>query len=123
MRQSQRGVTMIGWLILLIPVGIVFYACIRLAPVYLNYMRMSQSIAQTAQELKGEDSGPSGAASFRAALDKRFEIEGIDHPTAKEIDVHRDGDHWVAIADYEDQAPLFANVSILVVFHKEVAMR
>ena len=123
MRHSQRGLTMIGGLILLVPVAIVAYAGIRLAPVYLNYMRLSQSIAQTAGEFKAEEAGPAGATSFRNALDKRFEIEGIDHPTSKEIDVHRDGDHWVAIADYEDQAPLFANISILVQFHKEVEMR
>jgi hypothetical protein len=123
MRHSQRGVTLIGWLILFVPLAIVGYSGIRLAPVYLNYLRLSQSLAQTAQEFKNEDAGPGGAQSFRTALDKRFEIEGIDHPTVKEIDVHRDGDHWVAIADYEDQAPLFANISILVLFHKEVEMR
>ena len=123
MRQSQRGMTLIGWLIMMVPLAIVAYSGIRLAPVYLNYMRVAQSIAQTAQEFKGEDSGPSGAQSFRNSLDKRFEIEGIDHPTVKEIDVHRDGVHWVAVADYEDQAPLFANISILVLFHKEVEMR
>jgi hypothetical protein len=123
MRHSQRGVTLIGWLFLIVPLAIVGYSAIRLAPVYLNYMRVSQSIAQTAQEFKGEDSGPNGAQSFRTALDKRFEIEGIDHPTVKEIDVHRDGDHWVAIADYEDLAPMFGNVSLLVQFHKESEVR
>ena len=30
MRRHQRGVTTLGWLILLIPVAIVFYAGIRL---------------------------------------------------------------------------------------------
>ncbi len=122
MRASQRGVTLIGWLFLLVPLGLCVYAGIRLAPVYLNYMRVQQSVSQTAQELKG-DEGINTGQSFRTALDKRFEIEGIDHPTVKEIDVHRDGDHWVAIVDYEDQAPLFANVSILILFHKEVDMR
>ncbi len=42
MRHTQRGVTFLGWLILLIPVAIVVYAGIRLTPIYLNYMRVAQ---------------------------------------------------------------------------------
>ena len=32
MRKYQRGVTFIGWIILMIPIAIVFYAGIRLTP-------------------------------------------------------------------------------------------
>ena len=48
------------------------------------------------------------------SLEKRFDIESIEFPTVKDIDIHRDGEHWVAIADYEDVAPLFGNISLLV---------
>ena len=44
MRRSQRGVTFLGWLLLLTPVAIVIYAGIRLTPVYLNYMRVARSL-------------------------------------------------------------------------------
>ena len=42
MRQRQRGITFIGWIVLLIPVAIVGYALIRVAPVYLNYMKVAK---------------------------------------------------------------------------------
>ena len=57
------------------------------------------------------------------SLEKHFDIESIDDPTTKDIDIHREGEHWVAIADYEDVAPLFGNVSLLVQFHKEVEVQ
>ncbi len=43
MRNRQVGVTAIGWLFLLTPVAIVVYAGIRLAPVYLNYMKVAKA--------------------------------------------------------------------------------
>lgn len=121
MRHSQRGITFIGWLILLVPVAIVVYAGIRIAPMYLNYMRVAKSLTQLSSEAK------SGSAlnpvELRNTLAKHFDIDSIEHPDVKDIDIHREGDHWVAIADYEDVAPMFGNISLLVQFHKQVEMQ
>ena len=121
MPKSQRGVTFVGWLILMVPIGILVYAGIRLTPIYLNYFRVVKALTQQASESKGE--GQLDVTAVRLALEKRFDVEYVDHPTAKDIDIHRDGDHWVAVADYEDVAPLFANVSILTQFHKQVDLQ
>ncbi len=120
-RHAQRGVTLIGWLFLLVPVALVVYGGIRLAPIYLNYMRVAKAIAQTASEAHGVET--TNAQSLRVALAKHFDIEGITKPEVREIDIHRENDHWVAIADYEDLAPLIGNVSLLVQFHKESEVR
>jgi hypothetical protein len=121
MRHSQRGVTFIGWLFLLVPVAIVLYAAIRLTPMYLNFLNVSKALSLVASEAK------SGSASspqlLRVSLEKNFDVQGIEHPATKDIDIHREGDHFVAIADYEDLAPMFANVSLLVQFHKQVEMQ
>lgn len=121
MRKSQRGVTFIGWLVLLAPVGLLVYVGIRLTPIYLNYFRVVRSLEQLATESKGETQ--INPAAVHTTLDKRFDVQYVDHPAAKDIDVHRDGDHWVAIADYEDVAPLFGNVSILIQFNKQVELQ
>jgi len=120
MRQSQRGVTAIGWIVLLIPVAIMVLAGIRLVPIYLNYMSVSKYMGSVAAEAKGETVTADG---LRSALDKRFQVGYIDHPNAKEIDVHREGSHWVMVADYEDVAPLFGDLSLLVQFHKQVELQ
>ncbi|MGA2024390.1 MAG: DUF4845 domain-containing protein [Steroidobacteraceae bacterium] len=125
MRRSQRGVTFIGWLMLLVPVAIVGYAFIRLVPIYLNYQRVAKAITALGAEFEG--AGPGGGATsvarMREELEKRFDVEGIEHPAPKDIDIHREGEHWVAIVDYEDLAPMFGNVSLLVQFHKQVDMQ
>jgi hypothetical protein len=121
MRSSQRGVTFIGWLFLLMPLAVLVYVGIRLTPIYLNYTRVARSLEQVADEYQ-DVSGQVSPVEVRKSLEKRFDIESIDFPTVKDIDIHREGEDWVAIADYEDAAHLFANVSITVAFHKEVQL-
>ncbi len=120
MRHSQRGVTFIGWLVLLTPVAVVGYAAIRVVPMYLNYMRVAKSLTQLVTE--SNNSTPT-ADSLRNSLGKHFDIESIEHPALKDIDIHREGEHWVAIAEYEDVAPLFGNISLLLQFSKQVEIQ
>lgn len=120
MYRSQRGITFVGWLFLLVPVALLVYAGIRLTPVYLNYFRIVQTLEQVASENIG--SGPVNPVMVRVAIDKRFDIESVNTLTAKDIDIHRQGDQWVAIADYEDVAPFVGNISLLVEFKKTVVL-
>jgi hypothetical protein len=121
MPKFQRGVTLIGWLVLLTPVAVLVYAGIRLTPIYLNYFHVVRALEQTAAESK--DDPQINPVSVRNALEKRFDVEYVDRPSAKDIDVHREGEHWVAVADYEDLAPMFGNLSILVQFNKQVILK
>ncbi len=116
MRRTQRGVTFIGWLILLIPVAIVGYAGIRLVPIYLNYTKIARSLTQLTQESQAGDS----AQNIRFALEKRLDIEGVQFPDSKDFTIKRDGQAWVVGIDYEDGAPLLSNVSLTAKFTKSV---
>jgi len=119
-RNRQRGVTLIGWLVLLTPLAIVVYTGIRLTPVYLNYM----NVARTLERLRGELRDTSGITpqSIRTTIEKHFEIESVNYPSIKDIKISKDGPAWVVEAAYDDQAPLFANMFILVAFDKTVRL-
>jgi hypothetical protein len=114
----QRGVTMIGWLFLLIPVAIVGYVGIRLVPIYLNYMRVAHSVEQSAVELKTDDAAVLTPLLIRATISKHFDIESIMFPDVKDLTVTRDGSGWTIEAKYEDTAPIFGNISVIVDFDK-----
>ncbi|MGH8140756.1 MAG: DUF4845 domain-containing protein [Steroidobacteraceae bacterium] len=120
MRTKQRGVTLIGWIVLLIPVAIVFYAGIRLAPVYLNYMKVVHTLDQVKSEYKGGEAG--SLVLIRSSIEKHFNVESVDYPTVNDVKITRDGRSWVVQAAYDDQAPLFSNVFILVTFDKTVTL-
>jgi hypothetical protein len=122
MRKHQRGITAIGWLILLIPVAIVFYAGIRLAPVYLNYMKVVHSLQQVSSEMGGGGAAGLTQSSIRTSVEKHFNVDSLDYPDVKDIKISRDNGVWVLEANYDDQAPLFANIFILVTFDKSVTI-
>jgi len=120
MFKRQGGVTFIGWLFLLVPIALLGYVLLRLTPIYLNYMRVARSVEQTAQEAKVDGAAPGAAAanSLRYSLSKHFDIEGIDFPDVKQVAITNDGSGWVIEAKYQDIAPLFYNISLLVDFDK-----
>jgi hypothetical protein len=111
MRSKQRGITFIGG-----------YAGVRITPVYLNYMKVARSLEQVKTEWKG--GGPQGdtQAAVRTALEKHLNIESVDFPDVKDLKITRDGKAWVVNAAYDDQAPLFSNVFILISFDKTVTI-
>ena len=117
MRNRQRGVTAIGWLFLLVPIAIVVYAGIRIAPLYLNYMKVTRALEQVASDYKGGGGDPT---TIRNVVDKHFEIDMVDFPTTKDLKITRDGGGWVVEMAYDDEAPLFSNLSLHVTFDKKV---
>jgi hypothetical protein len=121
MRYRQRGVTFIGWLVLLLPVAIVGYVGIRTVPVYLNYMKVSRSLERLATENAGDEQ--KSAQAMRTSLNKQFDIDSISFPPIESIAFSRDGKSWVARAKYEDEVPLFANLSLLIKFDKSVSLK
>jgi len=117
MRIRQTGVTVVGWLFLLTPIAIVLYAGMRLTPIYFNYMEVAKAMDQVGSELKSNTADPT---AIRNAIDKHLMIETINFPTAKDMKVTREGTSWVIESQYEDEAPLFANISLHVSFDKTV---
>lgn len=116
MRSRQRGVTAVGWLFLLTPLAIVLYAGMRLTPVYLNYMKVAKAMEQAGGEIKGAVD----PTAIRNAIDRHLMIEVVDFPTTKDMKITRDGSSWVVESQYDDEAPLFANISLHVAFDKTV---
>jgi hypothetical protein len=120
MRKHQRGITAIGWLILMIPVAIVFYAGIRVSPLYLNYMKVVHSLDSVATEISNEGQTADG---LRNAVDKHFQIESVDYPDKKDLKITRVNNVWQIEASYDDQSPLFSNIAILITFDKIVKLK
>jgi len=118
----QRGVTMIGWIFLLIPMAIVLYAGIRVGPDYYGYYKVVQAMELTASELKGSEALTPTA--ILTPLEKRFDVGYIDQINAKQDVVVTKGDKgWDMTAEYEVERPLFGNLFLLMKFKKTVVIR
>jgi len=112
--RKQRGVTMIGWVFLLVPVAIVLYAGIRVVPEYLNYYKVVTALKETATQLKSDETLSPG--TIRGAVEKRFDTGYVYEPEVKDILVAKTDEGWAMTADYEKTVPLFGNLHLLMAF-------
>jgi hypothetical protein len=120
MRNRQQGMTFIGLLCILALVGMVLYAGIRLAPLYLNYMKVAKAMNAVAAEIKGDNPDP---VAIRGALDAHFIIDDPTGVETKDIEITKDDGGVQMHVAYDDSAPYVANVSLSVHFEKTVKVR
>lgn len=118
--RRQRGVTMIGWIFLLIPMALTLYAAVRIGPVYLNYWRIVDSMQKTATELKSDET--LSATTIKNSLAKRFDIGYVDKITTNDIEVKKGASGWEMTVGYDGEAPLFGNLKLVVAFDKTVTI-
>jgi len=121
MRSRQTGVTFIGWVVLLIPVAMIFFAGLKLFPIYANHFKVAKALEQTASENKATE--VISPLAMRRELERRFDVEGIEEPSLDSIVIERDGDEWVMIAQYDREAAFIGNLALTVHFDKRVVIQ
>jgi len=115
MRRRQQGMTFIGLLFVLAMAGALLYAGIRLAPLYLNYMKVVRSLDAVASESKSENPDP---GALRNALARQWEIQSLDSPDSKEVEITKEDNGVTLHVAYDDSVPYIGNVSLSVHFEK-----
>jgi hypothetical protein len=113
----QRGMTFFGMVFLWILIALVGYGLFRLVPAYLTYMKITRALDAVASEFKGS---PNDEAGIRRSLEKRWNMEGIDTPSYKDVELSKDGTGMTLHMNYNDLEPYISNVSLAVTFDKTV---
>ena len=120
MRSHQQGMTFIGLLCILALAGVVVYAGIRLAPLYLNYMKVAKIMESTATEVKGDNPDP---VDMRRIIERHWTVDDPTGLDAKDIEITKDDGGVQMHVAYDDAVPYVANVSLSVHFEKTVKVR
>ncbi|HEX7081904.1 MAG TPA: DUF4845 domain-containing protein [Gammaproteobacteria bacterium] len=118
-RRSQRGITLIGFLILACLVGVVGLAGLKLVPMYLQNMRLATVLEDVRQELDGTNATP---GQIRVALGKRFDVEGIDLPD-ENVKINQARNGYQVRIQYDNRTRYLADIWFLVTFDKTVEIR
>jgi hypothetical protein len=121
MRSRQAGITFIGWVVLLVPLAIIFIAGLKLFPIYMNHFKVVEALKQTAEANRGRD--VVSPSSMRIELEKRFDIEGIEDPSLDSIVIEREDGDWVLVAQYDRETSLMGNLALTVHFDKRVVVQ
>lgn len=120
MRRRQQGMTFMGLLIILAMAGLIVYAGIRLTPVYLNYMKVAKAMDEARTQFKGDNPDP---GAIHTALERHWEIDMIDSPSVKDVEIVKDEGAVTLHVAYDDAVPYIANVSLSVHFDKTVKVQ
>lgn len=116
----EKGMTTLGFLILVAFLGLFAFAAIRLTPVYLNYMKVAGVLDGVYKEFDSQN--PSRAA-IRTSINRRFEVESVSIISDRDIKVTADTAGFLVEAEYDHTTPYIGNLYFTVRFDKRVLIR
>jgi len=119
-RAGQRGMTTLGFIVLVLFVGLFAFAAIRLTPIYLNYLKVAGVINGVYEEFDGQNATRS---QIRTSIARRFDVESVSVITARDIKVTPENNGFLVEARYDHTSPFIANVSFTVHFDKTALVR
>ena len=119
-RSRERGMTTVGFLILVAFVGLFAFAALRLSTVYLNYIKVAGVLDGVYEEF---DSQNPTRAAIRTSIGRRFDVESVSEITERDIVVTADSGGFLVKANYEHTTPFIGNIHFTVIFDKEVLVR
>ncbi|UCC13300.1 MAG: DUF4845 domain-containing protein [Gammaproteobacteria bacterium] len=117
MMRNEKGITLIGFLVVAIFLGLFALATIKLIPVYLEYGKVQSSLEKTKTELDGKS--PSVADIYQQ-LENRWNIEDIRRVDFKEVKVTREPRSFKVRAMYEARVYYIGNIYLVAEFDKSV---
>lgn len=114
-----RGITLIGFLMLLLVVGFFAYLAMRLVPVYIEYMGVVKAMEQVRAEPGAAQAAPE---QIRRSLSLKFNLQYIDDAAIppQSISVLREGNAQTLRIRYERRMPFVYNIELLATFDKSV---
>lgn len=111
MHKQQRGVTLIGVLIIGAFVGFFLLMAMRSVPIFVE----NNAIKRVFKQMKTELPPDLSVALIRRDFETRTSIDDVT-VTKDDIEVTKEGGQIVLSVDYERRVPIFGNAYLLYVF-------
>ncbi|WP_313918529.1 DUF4845 domain-containing protein [Tahibacter sp.] len=119
MKQSQRGITFVGFIFVMCIVGFFAYAAMKLVPVYSEYMGVVKSMNQLQTE---PGIGSKDISEIRQMLNVKFDIQYVDDSVIppQNIQLKKQSGAASLRIFYDKRIDFIYNVDLLVSFDKTV---
>ena len=111
--RRQRGLSMIGFLFVIVVVMIVALLAFRMIPAYIEYYTVQRALEEALT------SGDPTQANIRRSVERKLNADYVDAVNAKDVQVTKNGNKITASVSWEQKLPLFHNVSLLMEFNAE----
>ncbi|KJK01849.1 hypothetical protein UB43_07320 [Pseudomonas sp. 21] len=119
--RSQKGMSLLGWLVVLAIVAFVASAAFKIIPHYLDYYAIEKAITSVETDKAAE---VRTVPEFYSYVDKALMLNNIrDLKLDDALDVKLDNNEFRAHLKYEKREPLVQNIDLVVKFDKEFRVR
>lgn len=118
--RRQRGMTTLGLIILIAFLGLFAFATLRLAPVYLNYLKVVGVINGVHEEFDGQNTSRS---AIRTSVRRRFGVESVSVIGHKDVKITSVDGGFEVVAVYDHTEPFIGNIYFTVKFDKRALVR
>jgi len=116
-RHHQKGMTAIGWLLVLGLIAFFSLITLRLVPLYLEYSKVASVLESLQNEPGITDRSRSEIVSL---VSRRFDVNDVREVDPRTIKVSKDNGILTVSIDYERRQHLLGNVDVVATFDKKV---
>lgn len=109
--RKQRGVSLLGVLVIGFMVGFALLLGFKLVPAYTEYFSAKKVLAALVNEQRN-----SGPEEIRKAFDRHATIDDIKSFKADDLDIEQSKEGLGISVAYDNTVPLFANIYVLIKF-------
>ena len=117
--KNQVGLTAIGLILILIPVGLAVYIVMRVAPAYIEALSVGDVVNSLKKEL---DLKEKSREEIYTMIKKRLDVNNISSVDKDDIKIQKTVKDVTVTIDYEARVPLFWNAALAFSFHKSAVM-
>lgn len=119
LKQEQKGMTFLGYAIVLGVIGFFAVMAMKLAPLYLEY----QSVVRIMNNVAEQNSATTSPAAIREAIQKQLNVNNIDRVTSKDIVIKRNKGTTIISIDYEARTKFAGTLWFLMIFDHSAMLR
>ena len=118
-RHTVEGITLIGFVIVLLVLGFFAYLAMRLVPMYVEYFGVLKAMEQLRQE---PGAAQKSLAEVRGELSLKFNTQYVDETsvTPQSISLKREGGAATLRVAYEKRVPFLYNIDLVGKFDKSL---
>lgn len=120
MHSKQSGITLIGFLVIVLIAGFFGYMAMKLVPPYMDYFGVSKAMQQVATEDMDGKTQNGIRRDFMRKLDFQY-ADDVVKPGDIEFKRTKSGTHMAV--DYEQRVHFVYNIDFMLHFHKSVQLQ
>jgi len=111
-RRRQAGLSMWGFLFVVVVLLVVAVVGFRVLPAYIEYFSVKSALTQSLNEVQDLNN----AMELRRHFQRKVDAGYIESVGGRDIDLRKAGNRWIASLAWTRKLPLIANACLLIEF-------